>query len=72
MGGDGVGCALERHEGSGGKRVSRDGAAGGVHDADTAVDRDEGCTAEDDAVGELGDGDRGAAAVVNVVVCAGR
>ena len=32
----------------------------GVRNADTAVDGDEGCSAEDDAVGELGDGDRGA------------
>ena len=70
--GDGVGRAVERHEGGGGQRVDRDGVAGRVDNVDAAVDGDEGCTAQDDAVGELGDGDRGAASVVNVVTCAGR
>ena len=61
--GDGVGGAVERDEGR--RRPAgrpSTGVARRVGDVDAAVDRDEGIAADDDAVGELGDGDRGAAA----------
>ena len=54
------GARVERHEGGGGQRVGGDRVRGGVGDADAAVDGDEGVAAQDDAVGELGDGDGGA------------
>ena len=60
---DRVGRRVERHQGGGGLRVGRHGVAGRVDDADAAVDGDEGVAAEDDLVGELGDGDGGARVV---------
>ena len=59
VGGHGIGCLVEGHEGGRGPRVDRDGVPGRVGDADAAVHGDEGRPAEDDLVGELGDGDGG-------------
>ena len=63
MGRHRIGCRVEGDEGGGGGGIGRDGVAGRVVDTDPAVDGDEGSAAEDDPVGELGDGDRGALVV---------
>ena len=58
-----IGCRVEGDEGGGGGGIGRDGVTGRVVDTDPAVDGDEGSAAEDDPVGELGDGDGGALVV---------
>ena len=57
--GDRVGRGVERDELGRGQRVGGHRVGGGVGDADAAVDGDVGVAAQDDPVGELGDGDGG-------------